>query len=284
MYEEFFEMEHTPFVRNIPADRLYRSKRIEEALGRLKYTVDNKRFSVVMADPGCGKSTLMRMFSDMLPKEEYLSLYLSDSKLTPRWLYAGLLDQMGLESKINRGESKRKLQREIENVSVSQGRKVVCILDEAHLLDKETLEEFRFLLNCNFDSESPMALILVGQRELWDQKLRLQTYAAIRQRIYMKIFIDRFDASEVHGYIASHLAYAGCKMEIFTSDAEEEIYKISGGIPREINSICEKTLLYAHQQQKRLIDAHMVRFVADCEMLQTEEIMNTQDTHKGKAA
>lgn len=274
MYEQFFEMEHTPFVRNIPVDRLYTSKAIEEAIGRLKYTVDNKRFSVVMADPGCGKSTLMRMFVESLPREKYLPLYLSDSKLTPRWLYAGLLDQMGLEAKINRGDSKRILQREVDNISVSQGKSVVCILDEAHLLDKETLEEFRFLLNCNFDSESPMALILVGQRELWDQKLRLQTYAAIRQRIYMKIFLERLDLSEVHSYIASHLAYSGCKGELFTSDAEEEIYKISGGIPREINAVCEKTLLYAYQSQKRLIDGHMVRFVADSEMLQSDELMS----------
>ena len=274
MYENFFEMKHTPFVRNIPANRLYTSKKIEEAIGRLKYTVDHKRFSVVIADPGCGKSTLMRMFVEGLPKEKYLSLYLSDSKLTPRWLYAGLLDQMGLEAKINRGDSKRILQREVENVSISQGRKVVCILDEAHLLDKETLEEFRFLLNCNFDSESPMALILVGQRELWDQKLRLQTYAAIRQRNYMKIFLERLEMSEIHGYISTHLTYAECNQELFTSDAEEEIYKVSSGIPREINAVCEKALLYAYQQQKRLIDGHMIRFVADSEMLQTEELMS----------
>ena len=64
MYEQFFEMEHTPFVRNIPTSRLYTSKKIEEAIGRLKYTVDNKRFTAVRADPGCGKSTLMRMFVD----------------------------------------------------------------------------------------------------------------------------------------------------------------------------------------------------------------------------
>ena len=69
-----------------------------------------------MAEPGCGKSTLRRMFVETLPKEKYLPLYLSDSKLTPRWLYAGLLDQMGLEGKINRGESKRILQRELEAI------------------------------------------------------------------------------------------------------------------------------------------------------------------------
>lgn len=275
MYEQFFEMENTPFARNIPCNRLYVSKRIEEAVGRLKYTVDHDRFSVLLADPGCGKSTLMRMFVNSLPREKYMLLYLSDSKLTPRWLYAGLLDQMGLEAKINRGDSKRILQREVENLRSSQGKRVVCILDEAHLLDKETLEEFRFLLNSNFDSESPMALILVGQRELWDQKLRLQTYTAIRQRIYMKIFLEQLDMSEVHGYISAHLTYAGFKGELFTSDAEEKVYRISGGVMREINSICEKTLLYAYQQQKRLVDGHMVRFVADCEMMDMEELINT---------
>lgn len=273
MYEQFFEMEHTPFVRNIPVDRLYTSPRIEDAIGRLKYTVDNKRFSVVMADPGCGKSTLMRMFVDSLPKDKYQALYLSDSKLTPRWMYAGLLDQMGLEGKINRGDSKRILQKEIENIRITQGKSVVCILDEAHLLDKETLEEFRFLLNSQFDSESPLALILVGQKELWEQKLRLQSYAAIRQRIYMRIMLERLDQAEVHSYIASHLNYSGCKQEIFTSDAEEEIYKISGGIPRQINDVCEKTLLYAYQQQKRLIDGHMVRYVAEHDILQGDETM-----------
>lgn len=273
MYENFFEMKNTPFVRNIPVNQLYTSAGIEDAIGRLKYTVDTQRFSIVMAEPGCGKSTLMRMFVETLPREKYLPLYLSDSKLTPRWLYSGLLDQMGIEGKINRGESKRILQRELEAVKNTKGQQVVCILDEAHLLGKETLEEFRFLLNSQFDSESPLALILVGQMELWDQKLRLKTYTAIRQRVYMRIVLQSLEQSEVHAYMASHLAYAGCKDELFTSDAEEEIYKISGGIPRQINDICEKSLLYAYQQQKRLIDGHMVRFVADNETLQVDDIV-----------
>ena len=270
MYEQFFEMKNTPFVRNLPVNRLYTSARIEDAIGRLKYTVDTQRFSVVMSEPGCGKSTLMRMFVETLPKEQYLPLYLSDSKLTPRWLYTGLLDQMGIEGKYNRGESKRILQKELETVR-TKGQKVVCILDEAHLLDKETLEEFRFLLNRQFDSESPLALILVGQMESWEQNLRLKSYTAIRQRVYMRIILDNLEQSEVHTYMATHLEYAGCNKEIFTSDAEEEIYKISNGIPRQINDICEKSLLYAYQQQKRLIDGHMVRFVADNELLQIDE-------------
>lgn len=271
MYESFFEMENTPFVRNIPADRLYKSAKLEDAVGRLKYSADHQQFAIVIADSGCGKSTLVRMFAAGLPKDKYLPLYLSDSKLTPRWLYAGLLDQMGLEARFYRGDSKRILQKEIETIRTVQKRNVVCILDEAHLLDKETLEEFRFLLNCQYDSMSPLSLILVGQKELWEQKLRLQAYAAIRQRIDMSIILERLDRSEVGNYIRAHLNYAGCREELFTSDAEEEIYKVSSGIPRMINRICEKTLMYAYQQQKRLIDGHMVRYVADHEMLQVEE-------------
>ena len=242
MYEEFFELMHTPFTRDIPADRLYSSRQIEDALGRLTYVADRQLFAVVTADPGCGKATLIRMFESRLPKDKYMLLYLSDSKLTPRWLYAGLLDQMGLEARFYRGDSKRQLQ-------------------------KETLEEFRFLLNYRFDSASPMSLILVGQTELWDQKLRLQSYAAIRQRIDMNIVLNRLDRAETGKYIAAHMAYAGVKQDLFTSGAEDEIFKVSAGIPRMINRICEKTLMYAYQQQKRLIDEHIVRFVADHEMV-----------------
>lgn len=270
MYEKFFAMEHTPFTRNIPTERLYTSKALEDAIGRLRYSADNEKFAVVMAEPGCGKSTLVRMFASRLPKDQYLPLYLSDSKLTPRWLYAGLLDQIGVEAKFYRGDSKRILQREIETIRNTQNKKVVCILDEAHLLGRETLEEFRFLLNRNFDSVSPMALILVGQKELWDQKLRLQSYTAIRQRIDMHVVLERLDRAETAKYMKAHLAYAGCTDELFTSDAEDEIYKISTGIPRMINGVCTKALMYAYQQQKRLIDGHTVRYVADHEMLQEE--------------
>lgn len=142
-------------------------------------------FAVVTADPGCGKSTLIRRFYSELPKEDYSVLYLSDSKLTPRWFYKGLLDQLGLESRFYRGDSKRQLQQEIEIIRGVQHKKVVCILDEAHLIEKETLEEFRFLLNYRFDSMSPMAVVLVGQTELWENKLKLQRYAAICQCIDM---------------------------------------------------------------------------------------------------
>lgn len=85
MYEHFFEMEHTPFTRDLPPEKLYESPYIADTLGRLTYAADRQFFAVVItADAGCGKSTLVRYFVSMLLKEEYILLYISDSKLTPR--------------------------------------------------------------------------------------------------------------------------------------------------------------------------------------------------------
>ncbi len=267
MYKSFFEMQNTPFVRDIPEDRLFESNAFRETLGRLSYVADRQMFAVVTADSGCGKSTLIRRFYAELPKEEYIVLYLSDSKLTPRWFYKGMLDQLGLEARFYRGDSKRQLQQQLEIIRGVQHKKVVCVLDEAHLLEKETLEEFRFLLNYRFDSVSPMAVVLVGQTELWDNKLKLQRYAAIRQRIDMCCILPHLDRSETEQYVHSHLDYAECTRDLFTDKAMDEIHRVSTGIPRVINRICEKCLMYAYQQQKRLIDDYMVKYVVEHEML-----------------
>lgn len=267
MYKEFFGMTNLPFSRNVPPEQLYESQAMKECLARMKYVSSEQLFAAVTADPGCGKSTLIRRLIHELSGESYICLYLSDSKLTPKWLYNGLIQQLGGTQKFYRGDAKVELQKEIELIRGLQNKKVVCILDEAHLLDKETLEEFRFFLNTKIDSESPMALILVGQTELRTNKLNLQCYAAIRQRIDINCVLPHLDRSETERYILSHLAYAGGSQDIFTSRAVDEIYRSSTGIPRTINRICEKSLMYAFQQQKRLIDDHMILYVVEDEML-----------------
>ena len=175
-------MKSTPFTRDVPPEFLYEPPFLADTLGRLSYTADRQLFAVVTGDAGCGKSTLIRKFASTMSPKDYIVMYLSDSKLTPRWFYKGMLDQLGIEARFYRGDAKRQLQKEVEIIRSVQKKKAVCILDEAHLLEKETIEEFRFMLNYRFDSESPMALVLVGQTELWD-KLKLQRYAAVRQRI-----------------------------------------------------------------------------------------------------
>ena len=267
MYEKEFGLERTPFVRNIPPEQLYESPAMREALSRLQYAASRQLFAVVTADAGCGKSTLLRRFNESLPKDKYLVMYVSDSKLTPKWLYKSLLDQLGLEAGFYRGDAKKLLQKQIEIIREKEHRKVVCILDEAHLIEKETLEEFRFLLNSNYDSESQLALILAGQTELWDSKLRFRKYAAIRQRIDINCVLPHLDRAETERYIDSHLHYAGCDQALFTEKALDEIHRSSTGIPRVINRICDKCLTYAGQQKQKLVDDHTVRYVIEHEML-----------------
>ncbi|BBB92228.1 hypothetical protein MAMMFC1_02913 [Methylomusa anaerophila] len=141
-------------------------------------------------------------------------MYLADSQLTPRHFYKGLLEQLGCESKFYRGDAKRQLHREIELLQGIHHLSPVVIADEVHLLDKEMLEEVRFLLNFRMDAQSPMALILVGQMELWE-RLQLQAYAAIRQRIDLQCKLSYYDRAQVGEYINQHLSFAGAAIRFF---------------------------------------------------------------------
>ena len=150
MFEAFYGFTATPFSRTIPTDKLYRDNDSDELIERLKYVADRQLFAVMAGDSGTGKTTALRRFRDELKDSKYSILYISDSKLTPRGFYKALLEQMGFESSYFRGEAKRQLHREIEVMKGVQGAVPVAIVDEAHLLDREMLEEVRFLLNPTF--------------------------------------------------------------------------------------------------------------------------------------
>lgn len=258
-------MKHTPFTNSIPVDSLYMSDAVNESLGRLCYAAENQLFAVVTAEVGCGKTTLIRRLSKSLDPEEYLVLYLSDSQLTPRWFYNGLLQQLGAEGKFYRGDAKLSLHRQLEYMREVKHKKVLTIVDEAHLLKRETLEEIRFMLNYQMDSQNPMALILAGQNELWD-KLNLQVYAAVRQRIDLKCNLPFLDRSQTEGYIKAHLVYADGQQDIFTDKAIDEIYKYSSGAFRAVNKVCMHSLLSAAQRNKKLIDEHLIHLVIESEL------------------
>lgn len=265
MYEAFFEMKHTPFVNAIPVEALHISDKHEEILGRLGYVAQGNRFAVVTAGVGVGKSTLIRKFAESLSPEKYTLFYLSDSQLTPRWFYKGLLDQLGIEAKFYRGDSKRQLHKHLKIIREIHHRNIIVVVDEAHLLERETLEEIRFMLNTQMDSSSPMALVLVGQNELWD-KLRMQQFAAIRGRIDIKCELPGMDRADLDAYMNAHLAFAGGKTEIFTDSALGELHKYSAGSARAVNKAATHCLMYAAQRAKKLIDDGMVKTVIDAEL------------------
>ena len=266
MFEQFYDFGNTPFSRTIPSKSLYKGNDSDELIERLKYAAKRQLFAVVMGDSGTGKTTTLRRFCDETQDENFYALYLSDSKLTPRTFYKSLLEQLGFEAKYYCNEAKRQLHKEIEIIKGMTGVFPVAIIDEAHLLPKEMLEEIRFLLNFKMDSQSPMALILSGQTELWD-RLKLQSYAAIRQRIDIQCVVGRLDGAKTSEYIQAQLSYAGSNREIFTEAAIDEIFKFSDGIPRLINKACNEALMYGAQNRKTIIDDRMVKMVVERELM-----------------
>jgi len=266
MFESFYGLAQTPFNRTIPSDKLYRGNDSDELIERLKWAAKGQLFAIMTGDSGTGKTTTLRRFRDEMANSKYKVLYVSDSKMTPRIFYKSVLEQLGFESKYQRGEAKRQLHREIEIMKGVHGLLPVTIVDEAHLLDREMLEEIRFLLNYKMDSQSPMALILAGESTL-RETLKLQSYAAIRQRIDIQVAIGCMDRYQTDEYIKTHLSYAGCSKDIFSEAAIDEIFRFSNGIPRMVNKVCTGSLIYGAQNRKSIIDDRMVGLIIQCELI-----------------
>jgi type II secretory pathway predicted ATPase ExeA len=264
-FETFYGFKETPFSRTIPTDKLYRGNDSDELIERLKYAAQRQLFAVLTGDSGTGKTTTLRRFHDELAGSEFKILYISDSKLTPIGFYRSLLEKLGFESSHLRSTAKRRLHKEIEVMKGVHGTIPVAIVDESHLLNREMLEEVRFLLNYRMDSQSPMALIMAGQTELWD-RLKLQSYAAIRQRIDVVCAIGQLDRIQTDEYIQSHMAFAGCTKDVFSDAAIDDIFKFSGGIPRLINKACTCALMYGAQNRKSIVDDRMIKLVVESEL------------------
>lgn len=267
MYERFFNFTNTPFERDLPIDSLFTTPAFDELLSRLEYAARMRKFCVVTGDVGIGKTTSIRKFVNTLNHNQYRSVYIADSALTPRVFYWEVLNQLTSTEKPSfyRSEGKRKMVAQLIYLVETAHLIPVIIIDEAHLLSKEMLEETRFLLNHHMDSQNPMSLIIVGQSEL-RAKLSKEIFDPITQRIDFRFKFSPYDRAQTGDYIRSHLKYAGEDRDIFSRSAVDSIFAFSSGIARKINKICSLSLLYAAQFATHVIDDKIIDSVIEQEL------------------
>jgi general secretion pathway protein A len=260
MFEAFFGFSGTPFGRNIAVPQLLETDAGKELQGRLNYIAQTRLFGVFTGEAGTGKTTALRRFSHSLDPNQYRVLYLSDSALTPRNFYWETLHELGYQPRFYRSDAKRQLQKALGELTENEKKIPVIIVDEAHLLSREMLEEIRFLLNLRMDSYNGLSLILAGQSELRDI-LKLQVNKAICQRVDMRFHLPPLSREESAAYIAQHLKAVKAPNEIFTSSAMSVIFEYCEGVPRKINKVATACLMAAAGQNQKLVDDHLVRIV-----------------------
>lgn len=263
-YADYFKFEREPFS-NAPNDKFYfDSEQHNQALLRLRYSVDsNKGLAVLVGDVGTGKTTLARRMLDSLPVEKYESslLVMIHSGITPEWILSRICMQLGVKTpdvsplKMLKQLYERLLQIERE------GRKAVVLIDEAQMLQsRELMEEFRGLLNLEIPDKKLLNIVFFGLPEL-DAILQLD--APLAQRVAVKYTVKPLSAEASAAYIHHRLKVAGCADNPFELSVLPLVHKFAGGVPRLINTICDNALFETFLRRGGRVTTQIVKNVVE---------------------
>src|SRR5882757_9279118 len=243
MYNAFFGFSETPFSLSPDPAFFYRSEQHEEALANLVYGVQaRKGFIVLAGEVGTGKTTMLECLRDYLETQYIEFAFLFNSRVNPEQFFEMIAYDLNLPCQRT---SKTEVLFALNQLLVEQaqlGRTVVLIVDEAHNLEWEVLEEIRLLGNLENRNGKLLQIILAGQPEL-DRKLDAPNLRQLKQRIVLRCSLNPLTPEEAAAYVELRLARAGKPNQtIFPAEVLEEVYKRSRGIPRLINLICDNLL------------------------------------------
>ncbi len=264
MYESFFGLTEKPFAITPDPRYLYLSERHAEALAHLAYGVQEAGgFIQLTGEVGTGKTMVVRSLLQQLPANCDMALIMNP-RITPAEFLLAICDELHLPVAPEHAGSVKTLVDMLTRFLLNahaRGRRVVVMVDEAQNLSPDVLEQVRLLTNLETATQKLLQIILVGQPELRDVLARPEL-RQLAQRITGRYHLESLTRTETFAYIRHRLRVAGSTAEVFTSGALREVHRLSGGLPRLINVICDRALLGAFTREEHRVTGVLVRRAA----------------------
>jgi general secretion pathway protein A len=265
MYKAFYSLKRNPFEITPDPSFLFPTGRHNEALAALYYGVRRRKgFVVLTGEVGTGKTLLLRCLLQALKQNRDVAYaYVFNGRLSPVEFLQYIVSDLGLPAgSKNKGE----LLLQIAHYVISRSQKnltTVLVVDEAHHLSAEILEEIRLLTNLETADEKLLQILLVGQPEL-DDKLDSPGLRQLKQRIALRSRLVALNSEETKGYIQRRLQLAGCPYPaaLFPPETIAAVYQHSQGLPRLINTVCENALIAAYARQMRSVSPDIIDDIA----------------------
>lgn len=248
-----FGFDRTPFSKSIAAKDLFIRNAHAEAVARIGFCVAESALGVLVGDVGVGKTVAVRAAVAGLDPTRHHIIYIANPAFGTRGLYVSIVTTLGATPRFHKAEVMAQATALLAAEEAERHRRVVIVVDEAHLLTPAQLEELRLLTNADMDSSSPFAGILVGQPTLARQ-LRMGVFAALDQRIATRFTLTSMDLAESTAYLHHHLKLAGRSDPLFADDAVARLHRVANGLPRMLNNAAVAALIAAAHDGKALVD------------------------------
>ena len=263
MYTKFFGLNEKPFAITPDPRYLFMSERHGEGLAHLVYGVtESGGFIQLTGEVGTGKTTLVRTLLGQMPSEVDVALILNPQLTAVEFLVA-ICEELCVPPPDDKSSSKALV--DALNLHLlkahAEGRRTILLVDEAQNLSAGVLEQLRLLTNLETAKQKLLQIILIAQPELRDL-LSQSNLRQLAQRVTGRYHLEPLTRDEASRYIDHRLKVAGGLGEIFDVGAKREVYRLSGGIPRLMNVICDRALLGAYSRESRKVNKWMVRRAA----------------------